>query len=643
MNGMMRYIEQMRRTNPWFLNIKGLFFISILIFLFPKELLWSGQDFIHLDRPESLLEESWKTGIDLGIKEGLTWGKDLVFTYGPLGYLMTGITKHGSITLLNFYYLFALANAAYFIWFLLNKAGSILEFVFLLLMLTLDGQFLFTMDIMTLFFFYVFHAFLWYREKKMVCVINVMAISILSFFMKANAGIIVNVFFIILLAVSYIIRAFSRPLHLILLFFHITSIIIFSYVLHVDIIRYVINSIEIIKGYSDAMYIPARLNLLVYAIIMLFLFIWPYIRHLSLLLKSMQDQVLAMLTILFMFLLFKQGFVRADGHVNTFITGAPFVVWVTFRLSANYRIKNDFYPNAIIIGLLSFIAYEGSKVELVKRGIGYRYFMRSSKKIPMGYEEACRLPESFNQEVKGSSVDVVGYLASHVYYNDLNYKPRPIFQSYSAYTSNLLKINAQKYEGCCGPDYVLFHFGSIDNRHPFWDDARMYFPLMTNYRIIDTITNLPLGVEFLVFKKDAIKYQSKEHILLDTIIQINTDVKIPASDKLLYLEIECEETILGKIKMFLYQPSEVRISLTDAFGSSDCHRIILPVMEAGVPINHKVKNKEDAYHFFHSKGKDGIALSSFMIKGHKMFLKEEIRARFIEYDIARTGEIYNHK
>src|SRR6185436_5439341 len=60
-------------------------------------------------------------------------------------------------------------------------------------------------------------------------------------------------------------------------------------------------------------------------------------------------------------------------------------------------------------------------------------------------------------------IDVFGSNQSMALLNHLNYRPRPVFQSYSAYTPELVELNAAFLESDRAPRFMLFQHEALDN------------------------------------------------------------------------------------------------------------------------------------------------------------------------------------
>ena len=86
------------------------------------------------------------------------------------------------------------------------------------------------------------------------------------------------------------------------------------------------------------------------------------------------------------------------------------------------------------------------------------------------------------QRVGHSSIDVFNYRQGVALLNDLNYRPRPVIQGYTAYTPDLLRANLDFYRSASRPSYVLFSLETIDGRFPTLDDALLLPYILENYQ-----------------------------------------------------------------------------------------------------------------------------------------------------------------
>lgn len=81
------------------------------------------------------------------------------------------------------------------------------------------------------------------------------------------------------------------------------------------------------------------------------------------------------------------------------------------------------------------------------------------------------------------TVDVFPWDVALAYAYGLDWDPRPVFQSYSAYTASLDALNAAHFNSNSSPDYVIFAAESIDGRYPLFDEPATFRSLLSKRRL----------------------------------------------------------------------------------------------------------------------------------------------------------------
>ncbi|HEV3204922.1 MAG TPA: hypothetical protein VGY77_11085, partial [Gemmataceae bacterium] len=74
--------------------------------------------------------------------------------------------------------------------------------------------------------------------------------------------------------------------------------------------------------------------------------------------------------------------------------------------------------------------------------------------------------------------------------NGLNWNPRFVFQSYSAYSPELDEANARHYRSEEGPAFILYSHKAIDGQHPLTTDPLTWLELFRWYAIQDDYVGL---------------------------------------------------------------------------------------------------------------------------------------------------------
>ncbi|QBB71847.1 hypothetical protein ELE36_16620 [Pseudolysobacter antarcticus] len=86
------------------------------------------------------------------------------------------------------------------------------------------------------------------------------------------------------------------------------------------------------------------------------------------------------------------------------------------------------------------------------------------------------------QRIGASSVDMFTVSQGILLSNDLNYTPRPVFQSYSAYTPYLARLNETWLLGAQAPAFVVMQLQTIDGHLPLSEDPLAFIALLQHYR-----------------------------------------------------------------------------------------------------------------------------------------------------------------
>jgi hypothetical protein len=622
-----------------FLTAKGILFFLAVMYLIPKTFFTSTG--LGLD-------PSWKIGMNLALKENLIWGKDVIFTYGPLGYLTFGLPIYVSKLSIVLFKLFIIGNGVYFIMYLFKSVTKKRDVFFIFLLLLFMGHFLFFTSAIALYFYFTFHIFHYLKHKNSTSYILVSMCCLLAFYIKVNTGIILNVLFAIFVLYNYTFRTINYKKNSLFLLGHFFILYILSFPLKTDLPNYILNSFSIINYYNDAMPIVLNDNFIVLRLLAILSLLFLVIAiGFKIILKSFYEIFLFLNIFLLIFIVFKQSFVRADdGHYSLFFLGISFIGMLLYLFSKNKKIKKIVYYFSFVVAIIS-MSFSGEALKTI-RSKTFTFNSSFTDKNECKIEDNMRrrlLPSGIIEKIGDKSVDVLGHEISYVHYNNLRYNPRPVIQSYQSYAESLIKINQEKYTSNSAPDYVLYHFAGLDMRHPFWDEPMIYLSLFTNYSIVEYIPQ-NIGFEIcsnmdnrdynlILFKKNATQKEITRKVLKDSIVTLNSRITIPKSDNIIYLNVDAEYTFLGKVRRLLYQPSLALLSLDyeNLNLPNTKYRLVLPIMKSGVPINKKVLTFEEALVFFMTKGKGNLNATSFLLEGNPQWFNKSLKIKYTEYVI----------
>jgi hypothetical protein len=189
-----------------------------------------------------------------------------------------------------------------------------------------------------------------------------------------------------------------------------------------------------------------------------------------------------------------------------------------------------------------------------------------------------------------SAVDMFGCDQLAVLANGLNYRPRPVFQSYAAYSTPLMQWNQTFYQSGSAPAFVIFRLLAMDRKLPAFEDALLLRHLLINYEL--TSEESP----FLLLKAKPPQFP-KLKLLNEATMNPGETINLSTyGNTNLWLELELKPTLLGRAREFFYQPAKSRLvvsSQTGNKGSTRRFRAPAPMLAAGFLLSPLILTTED--------------------------------------------------
>jgi len=200
------------------------------------------------------------------------------------------------------------------------------------------------------------------------------------------------------------------------------------------------------------------------------------------------------------------------------------------------------------------------------------------------------------------TVDAMNNDLSMIYFNQLNYNPRPIVQTYAAHSALLADVNGAKYRSATGPSFVLYKLDEFRWQNPFWADAEANEALLTHYDLIDTARIG--GQTFHVFKRltkpRTVSIQDM-HIRMER----GKEVFFPKGG-LVKLTVDMDFTFVEKLVRFAFQPPLVYADVRYADGQTRTFRVSDKIMKGGVLGNVRVTDQAELETFFRFQGQRSV-------------------------------------
>ena len=548
--------------------------------------------------PDGGLDPSWQGVIEWGFLQGRAFGEDLVFTFGPLGFLYTRL-YHPELfsALMTFWFFTALLLGLFFggYWGRAPWPLSLILALGLLLAISLNTE----VADAQLFFIPLAGAILaldpvrsgWrWLGYPLLALAALAGLIKFTVFMAGAA-----VFAIVDVVLWWRERAFP---HRLALFLAISWVCFLTVTGHGDWPAYLLNSLRIAGGYSAAMQVAGPLveiqeSLVMGGLLSLVLIMTPTGREGGA--EGVTRIGVTLASVVIGFLMFKAGVVRHDGHILITAGGllllAVLVAWRAAALSGNHWLK-ALAAGAVVLGAyhLSGIperhypntAYvrEAYLMHLLKdRTLGalravhtHIFGLAEPEFVRLRDQALTNIRDQQPLPARQGSVDIYNWDQAAVLANDFNYAPRPVFQSYSAYSPALLQMNADHLAGDEAPDYLFFSVQAIDNRLPALEDGLSWPLLWTRYDPIDY-----QGSHLLLKRR-----QLNDKILIlgapqETSLGWEEPLVIPTengSAPCIWASISLRNSLLGSLVTAAYKAPAVFMTLDLKDGSSHRRRFI---------------------------------------------------------------------
>jgi hypothetical protein len=164
-------------------------------------------------------------------------------------------------------------------------------------------------------------------------------------------------------------------------------------------------------------------------------------------------------------------------------------------------------------------------------------------------------------------------------------RPRPIFQSYCAYTPRLAELNAAHLRTDRAADHVLFNIQTIDGRLAPQDDSLSWPELLTRYDVTGA------AEPFIVMRKSATPRQYQFIPISETVAKLGETINIPAvSDGPIWVKIDIRRSLYGNILAMLYRPSGISFILSTRSGKQYGGRLLPGLARTGFVLSPFIEN-----------------------------------------------------
>lgn len=555
-------------------------------------------------------DPSWCFGISYLAGKQMAFGKDIVFTFGPLGILDTTAYDPSAYWML-FLSRLCFAGSFIFAYFLnFRKKSCFTRILFCLLAfyavstkweglissyVVLAGNYVFTRtesknnDLqkedwrMTLCLAILFFPFILLFLTKYTFAANAFIAYIVSMIVfmkygfKAKNVFVISIFLLCSLLVVWV--ALGQNL--------------------INLPLYIKNALPVCLGYGDAMSTYGPLSDIVVFLAPCAVMIYAIATEKK---KSRLDKIMmAVLFLVALFLSFKHAFDRHDiWHLTISMTEMAFCgILLSIHLS-NKKIRRTLI--AVVFASMAIITVSGifkspslyiEKLKLMSSDFCSLITLKipSKAKLDAQFLNANKNVLALTEKIPllEGSTDIYSAGQMTLIASGNTWNPRPIFQSYSAYTPSLVRMNRDHLLSENRPDNILFRLDQLDTRLPTLEDGLSHPVLLSDYVLTDFkgsylyLRHRPPNERkeiktIKTYKRDGILFQK---------------VLLPDYSGIVMAKFTFHKNLLGHIATFLFKTSQIEAELLLACGEERTYRLIPSMTQTDFILSPLIENTSE--------------------------------------------------
>lgn len=558
--------------------------------------------------PSDALDASWGAVLQHAARQHWQFGQDLVFTYGPLGYLGVQMYAPDMFWWMVAFHLAAGAGCGWALHALAGNAGWA-PWTGAALVLTLLPPTRGSSDI-PLLLPVVLWPFLALQSTRaraepatLALSVVVGAVALVKFTTFMLAACLAGV-----LAVDDVARRRRWPLASAVFLTAVMGLWLMAGQKPSVFPAWVSTSFETSAAYSEAMSTPVgpyqRRELLLFAVnacALIGVAMWRAVRCGGL---RASASALPVSLLVVMFVQFKLGFVRHDAHATVAMFMMPVLGVLVATGAATEADRRRFrFLGAVVIlmGLTSYAYglrryfdrldpvehYRASYAFQIDALRGFARPVQLARTLMRDRERAlATLRAALPMNSGGDSIDLYGHRQGLLLAHPVPYTPRPVFQSYGAYTPGLSSLNKRFLESTRGPRRVLFDGVTIDHRYPLMDEAMSLPVLLTRFDVRGVVGGLPLLERRATARSLTVMSQRTLSATLGAAIPVDS------REGPVWAQIDLQLSLAGRVLAAAYKLPPVYLEVTTADGAVRPHRIIRALVRRGLLLSPLVESSD---------------------------------------------------
>jgi hypothetical protein len=295
------------------------------------------------------------------------------------------------------------------------------------------------------------------------------------------------------------------------------------------------------------------------------------------------------------FFCYKAGVTRCDGgHLIIGVAAISCLVSL-LCLVVDERWRQVVSTFAIALAAATFWSVPRGPLDIVKNVYHLVTWSRTERiYTDFGQEllKSDRIPERMIARIGGRTVDVYPEEINQIVANGLAWRPRYMFQSYQVSSPRFDQRNAECYQGDTSPEFVLFRYGTFDTRNMFLVDPQTVRALQANYRTVDSDRTT------LLLQRRESPRVAFEKPLGTAVVRLEQEIEVPREAGAVVLgQVRLRMTRLGRLLSMLYRVAPPKIEITYDDGSIVLHSMPWRNGAAGYPLSSLPRDLAEARRF----------------------------------------------
>ncbi|WP_087628733.1 hypothetical protein [Caballeronia telluris] len=527
--------------------------------------------------PAFSLDSSWQYAMNEAVARNFVIGKDILFTMGPLTSVYSHIYHPATDAAMLWFSVFL--ASAFFVGCLSLARGS---FLILLIPFAIPQTGLYDPFFLCLPLLFVLVAIEWTQSVKplrnwLAAALAILAAA-LSILPLVKASFLFPVAVSAVIAVAVVGRKSGGLAALYVVFAILLNFTTWAALGQPvgGFVRYYLSQLPIISGFNDGMStlgpVWQTAAFLVAALIILVL-----------LLRSRRygssTWIAALSLAIIFYVAYKAGFVRHDGHARTagstlLLTSCILVLALRSRLSIAI----------FVVGMLAWatVNYAHMSVDPISMSsrltavwtrswTGLRVRASGSDEFEKRFQSArAKIVAELPLPPSDSTVDLYPFDISAVLASGQRWAPRPVLQTYSAYTPALAELDRAHLASKNAADRIYFSISAIDEHYPSLEDGTSWPELISRYRVT------ALFGQYAVLEKRSVaeKIAFSEPVVDQRDTPLGQQVALPQTTAPLWAKIVIRPTLMGRLVSFLYKLPALNLVVLYPTGVAEHYRYV---------------------------------------------------------------------